>query len=190
MVAGQGPREPLSCVLELGWKRPQDSDWEPSLRVGTAVSSGLIYSLTYPIIIVAMLHSYFGAGTKDRPEHFRKKSIKSGYFVTLRLETSHPRISGLRRNKEHSYTSSFLRLRASHWICITNKVVICPSVNYINYLNKFVHPFLHIFFSDGIFTRLCNDLCFPGYRIGVCSHRCLCQDLYVARSLSWKPQCE
>lgn len=67
MAAGQGPREPLSCVLELGWKRPQDSDWEPSLRVGTAVSSGLIYSLTYPIIIVAMLHSYFGQELKIGP---------------------------------------------------------------------------------------------------------------------------
>lgn len=39
-------------------------------------------------------------------------------------------------------------LKASCCIHITNKTVICPSVNYLNYLNKFVHPFLNIFLLE------------------------------------------
>lgn len=109
-------------------------------------SVSLIYSLTYPIIIVAIQHRYFKVQTKDRPKYFRKKPLKSGYFATLRLEVSYPRISGFRRNKEILLTRGSRQLRASHWLCITNTAVICPPVSYINYRNKLVHPFYTFFF--------------------------------------------
>lgn len=114
------------------------------------VSSGLIYSLTDPIIIIIIIaatqHRYFKAQTKDRTKYFRRKSRKSGYCATLRLGISYPRISGFRRNKEHSYNQRLFAAAGFPWLCIANKAVICPSVNYINYLNKLIHPILHIFF--------------------------------------------